>query len=114
MMGPELHAANARIKTLEGRLADVAMQANQLFLQYGGNRRDEEHTDCIDVSDHVGHVPSGQVSQDFRVLRDWMRQDPAAKEKPPMFSTPRRVRPPMKNQPSRQQRRRDERKKGAA
>ncbi len=117
MIGPELIVAKARIKELEGHLADVAMQAQQLHLQYGGNRRDEEHDGCENVDGHEGHVPSKVVSSDFRVLRDWMQQDPAAREKPPMFSTARRVRPPMLHRQSRQQRRqkrRDERKKGAA
>lgn len=90
MIGPP--TAQQRIRALEGRLADVAMQAQQLHLLYGGNRQGER-------------VPSARVSQDFGALRDWMRTDPAAREKPPMFRTLRAVRGPQRRQENRQQRR---------
>ena len=83
-----------RIRALEGRLADVAMQAQQLHLQYGNARRGEM-------------IPWSEVSHDFRVLRDWMRQDSAAREKPPMFRTRADVIGPQRP-PSRQQRRRQQ------
>lgn len=94
MIGPPTQLE--RIRELEGRLADVAMQAQQLFLQYGGNRRGEQ-------------VPSDRVSLDFKALRDWMRHDPAAREKPPMFRTHKDVRGPVGHRDTRQQRRATER-----
>lgn len=91
--------ALGRIRMLEGRLADVAMLAQQLHLQYGGNRRGET-------------VATSVVTKEFRDLRDWMRQDPAARDKPPMFRSQRDVRGPDRNVMTRQRRRALARKAG--
>ncbi len=96
MIGPP--TPQEAFRQLAGRHADVAMQAQQLFLQYGGNRRGEM-------------IPSSEVAHDFKALRDWMRLDWAARQKPPMFTTRRAVTGPQRPA-SRQQRRAAERKKG--
>ncbi len=93
MIGPP--TPQEAFRQLAGRHADVAMQANQLFLQYGGNRRGEM-------------VPSSEVAHDFKALRDWMRLDWAARQLPPMFKNRQAVAGPQRTA-TRQQRRAAER-----
>lgn len=98
MIGPE--TPHERIQQLSGRIADLGMMAQQLHLQYGGNRRDTK-----DADGPTGLTESKAVSLAFKAVRDWAHEDPAGREKPPMFRTARDVAGPRHERPTRQRNR---------